>query len=103
NNDEITQIKQSYQDFASLTQGMQIRDESWWMRHDLQYPDLNYALAYKESELVGYVSYRIVSTSMEVVDFIYSSNGVRRQLWGFLVAHQANVFEIVGVSSTNRQ
>lgn len=103
NNDEITQIKQSYQDFASLTQGMQIRDESWWIRYDLQYPDLNYALAYKESELVGYVSYRIVSTSMEVVDFIYSSNYVRRQLWGFLAAHQANVFEIVGVSSTNRQ
>jgi len=103
NVDEISKIKDIYLVIAKSTQGMQLRDDIWWDRQLAQYPDLNYALAYYQTSLVGFVSYQIIGTEMKIVDFIYSSNVIRQQLWNFLTAHRANVFEISGVSTRSHQ
>ncbi|MFD1441511.1 GNAT family N-acetyltransferase [Lacticaseibacillus hegangensis] len=94
-----SQIRALYLEVALQTHGMHVRDEKWWRRQETQHPDLNYAVAVHSGDYVGYVSYSLDGTRMEIIDFIYESNEVRRQLWNFLSAHAANVFEI-GYTST---
>ncbi|GEO46479.1 GNAT family N-acetyltransferase [Companilactobacillus kimchii] len=98
---EIENIWKCYQIVASQTHGMQLRDKTWWQRHNYQYPNLNYGFVYDGKRITGYVSYRLNGTTMEIIDFIYLSNDIRQQLWSFLTAHGSNVFEIIGVSTSN--
>lgn len=95
-------IEKIYDKVAKATHGMQIRDDIWWERHRKQYPNLNYCLAFENGKCAGFVSYWKDGTTLKIIDFIYSSNKVRKQLWWFLESHKANIFTIEGVSTLSR-
>ncbi|WP_368250685.1 enhanced intracellular survival protein Eis [Enterococcus sp. 2201sp1_2201st1_B8_2201SCRN_220225] len=88
-----------YEQFAQKRNGTQIRDTNWWRRMDLQFPELNYAVIYQADVCVGYLSYRIVDTNLEIIDFIYENSQAAKELWNFASAHQSNVFQICGTTT----
>ena len=88
-----------YEQFAQKRNGTQIRDNNWWQRMDLQFPELNYAVVYQADVCIGYLSYRIVDTNLEIIDFIYGNNQAAKELWNFASAHQSNVFQICGTTT----
>lgn len=98
--DQFTAIQALYAQEVHQTHGMPFRDGQWWQRQAAQYPELNYALLYLHSTVVAYLSYRKVDTTIEVIDLIAAENHWRQQLLSFLAAHQSNVFQIVGMSTT---
>lgn len=98
---DIHNIKNVYDTMAKSTNGMQIRNELWWRRHWNQYPNLNYCFALENDKYVGFISYIKSNTTLRIIDFIYNSNKVRKQLWWFLESHKSNIFTIEGISTMN--
>lgn len=95
-------IKSLYNGIYSSINGSQFRDDDWWTRIGYQYVDLNYALVYLHDSCVGYLSYRIIDTRMIIIDFIGKDKKTEDEIWGFIFSHRANVFEIIGMTTSAR-
>lgn len=96
----VEQIYKLYDRIACSMNGMQLRDNNWWQRINLQFPNLTYALLFDNNQLVAYLSYRIIDTKFEIIDFIFDNSINKKVLWNFVSSHRSNVFEINGTTTT---
>lgn len=99
--DEIMRlVRIEYDKVSTEISGCQIRDSNWWDRIEFQFPGLTYGLLFKEEHCCGYVSYTIDGTTLNIVDFISENIECENELWSFITAHQSNVFEINGMTTS---
>ncbi|WP_342472297.1 GNAT family N-acetyltransferase [Metasolibacillus sp. FSL H7-0170] len=95
------QVKAFYNERASVTNGVMLRDDAWWNRLAKRQQNSHFALYYKDNKVAAYIRYEIVNTTFFIYDFIAEDILAEQAIWRYVTAHAASITEIKGVTANH--
>lgn len=96
----LEDIKKIYHQYTVSTNGVMVRDESWWKRLEMRDPDVSFALSLdEEGTPQGYIRYAKKGQTLSILDQVTLNVAAEQSTWEFIKTHRSNFTTVTGLAA----